>query len=172
MHILALLGVLIGGAAVWYWRIKTMRDMGSDVIDAVGRARGAYRMHNFKRKAESSVLNSVDDPALAAAIFLFVLANEHSGGQHLAKDEIGRQLAPIIPAGKQDEMIAYAEWAARSVLDARDCVRRFKMLWRDSLTIGEREELIDMAKAVNGLTPAPTNTQKLAIEALRTALLT
>jgi hypothetical protein len=171
MHILALLGVIIGGIGVWYWRYKAMRDVGNEVIDAVGRARGAYRMHNFKKKAESSVLASVDDPALAAAIFLFALANENAAGAHLAEAEIRRQLAPILPADKAEEMLAYAAWAARSVVDSRDCIRRFKPLWRDSLTLVEREDLTGMARAIVNLTPKPEHSQRLAIEALDTALI-
>ena len=172
MHILAILGAIVAGAGIWYWRFKAMRDVGSDVLDAAGRLRGAYRMHNFKKKAEGSVLASVDDPALGAAIFLFALANEAEGAAHLAGPEIRRQLASIVPADKMDEFLAYAEWAARSVVDARDCVRRFKTLWREHLTIAEREELVGMAGAVAALAPARAHSQTLAIEALGTALIT
>ena len=172
MHILAILGAIVAGAGIWYWRFKAMRDVGSDVLDAAGRLRGAYRMHNFKKKAEGSVLASVDDPALGAAIFLFALANEAEGAAHLAGPEIRRQLASIVPADKMDEFLAYAEWAARSVVDARDCVRRFKTLWREHLTIAEREELVGMAGAVAALAPARAHSQTLAIEALDTALST
>ena len=172
MHIIAFLGVIIGAVGVWYWRYKTMRDVGSEVIDAVGRVRGAYRMHNFKKKAESSVLAAVDDPALGAAIFLFALANEANGIAHLAEAEVRRQVAAIVPAEKMDEFIAYAAWAARSVVDARDCVRRFKALWRNTLTISEREELIGMAEAVVALAAKREHSQTLAIEALDTALTT
>lgn len=172
MHILAILGAIVAGAGIWYWRFKTMHDVGSEVLDAAGRLRGAYSRHNFKKKAESSVLASVDDPALGAAIFLFALANEAEGAAHLAGPEIRRQLADIVPAEKMDEFIAYAEWAAKSVVDARDCVRRFKTLWREHLTIGEREELVGMAKAVAALAPKLAHSQTLAIEALDTALIT
>lgn len=170
MHIIAFLGVVVGAISIWYWRYKMMRDVGSDVLDAAGRLRGAYRMHNFKRKAESSVLASVDDPALGAAIFLFALANEADGTAHLAGPEIRRQLASIVPADKMDEFIAYAEWAAKSVVDARDCVRRFRTLWREHLTVSERGELVGMAEAVAALAPSRAHSQTLAIEALDTAL--
>jgi hypothetical protein len=172
MHILAILGAIVAGAGIWYWRLKAMRDVGSDVLDAAGRLRGAYRMHNFKKKAQSSVLASVDDPALGAAIFLFALANEADGTAHLAGPEIRRQLGSIVPAERMDEFLAYAEWAARSVVDARDCVRRFRTMWRDSLTMGERQAFVDMADAVAALGPKRAHAQALAIESLNTALIT
>jgi hypothetical protein len=169
MHILALLGAIVAGAGIWYWRFKTMHSVGSDVLDAAGRLRGAYSRHNFKKKAESSVLASVDDPALGAGIFLFALANEAEGTAHLAGPEIRRQLGSIVSADKMDEFMAYAEWAAKSVVDARDCVRRFRNMWREHLTESEREDLVGMAEAVAGLAPR-THSQTLAIEALDTAL--
>jgi len=172
MHIIAILGAIIGAVGVWYWHFKTVRDVGSEVVDAVGRANGAYRRHKFRNKSEGSALTNVDNPALAAGIFLFALANENAEGKHLAKGEIARQIQPLLPAGEEEEQVIYAEWAAGTVVDARDCIRRFKALWRDSLTVAEREDLVEMAVSITRLTATPTNTQKLAIENLRTSLLT
>ena len=170
MHILGLLVAVIAGAGVWYWRYKMFRDVGGEVLDAVGRAQGALRTRNFRKKAEASVLNAVDDPALAAALFLFSLSNENAAGEHLAEAEIRRQIEPIVPHGKLDEFIAYASWAARGVVDSRDCIRRFKPLWREHLDAAERDQLIEMAEAVVALPEQPEHSQTMAIEALRTAL--
>jgi uncharacterized tellurite resistance protein B-like protein len=161
MHILALLGAIVAGAGVWYWRYRQARDIGGEILDAVGTVRGAYNR---------SVLNSIDDPALAAAVFLFALSNETDRSNPAAETEIRRHLAAIVPAGKLDEVIAYAAWAAKSVIDPRDCVRRFKALWRDHLDVAERDDLAAMAESVAAATPNPRPTQALAIETLRTAL--
>ena len=169
MHILAILAAIAAGAAVWYWRVRAMRDAGSEIADAVWRARGAIARHNFRNKAEGSVLTSVDDPVLAAAIFLFALANE-SGIDDRVAAEIRRQLSTIANPHDLDEVMAYAAWATRSVIDARDCVRRFKQLWRDNLTLNERRHLVAVAVAVRGAAPGAAAAQKLAIEMLQTAL--
>jgi uncharacterized tellurite resistance protein B-like protein len=170
MHILALLGAIVAGAGVWYWRYRQARDIGGEILDAVGTVRGAYNRRNFRKKAEGSVLNSIDDPALAAAVFLFALANETDRSDPAAELEIRRQITPIVPANKLDEVLAYAAWAARSVIDPQDCVRRFRALWRDHLDTAERDQLIAMARAVSAATPSPRPTQAHAIDALRTAL--
>ena len=169
MHILAMLGAILAGAAIWYWRVRTMHDAGREVFDALGRARGALRRRNFRKKAEGSVLGSVDDPVLAAAIFLFALAND-AGATLGAEAEIRQQVSAITPADKLDEVMAYAAWAADSVIDARDCVRRFKGLWRDTLTPAERSHLVGMALAVRDAVPGSERGQKLVIEMLQTAL--
>lgn len=169
MHILAILAAIVGGAAAWYWRVRAMHDAGREITDAFWRARGAIARHNFRNKAEGSVLTSVDDPVLAAAIFLFALANE-SGLDERAEAEIRRQISTIAAPSDLDEVMAYAAWAMRSVIDARDCVRRFRQLWRDSLNLDERRHLVAMATAVRTATPGAAPAQKLAVEMLQTAL--
>lgn len=169
MHILAIVAAVLGGLAVWYWRIQMLRDAGSDAIDMVGRIRGAHRRRKFSRQAEASVLGTVDDPALAAAIYLFAVAAEgEQTAKGVAKDTITRHIAAIARPDKLDETIAYAEWAARQVVDSRDCVRRFKPLWLETLQQQERAHLVAMAEDAIG--PAPAPAQKLAHEALRASL--
>lgn len=169
MHILAILAAIVAGAAAWYWRVRAMHDAGREITDAFWRARGAIARHNFRARAEGSVLSNVDDPVLAAAIFLFALANE-SGLDERAEAEIRRQLATIADPGDLDEVMAYAAWAMRSVIDARDCVRRFRQLWRGNLNLDERRHLVAMATAVRMAAPGAAPAQKLAVEMLQTAL--
>jgi hypothetical protein len=168
MHILAIVGAVIGGLAIWYWRIKMLGDAGRDAVDLVGRARGAYRMKKFRKAAEGSVLSAIDDPALAATIFLFTLAGERPAGTQPATTLVRFEVGDIVTPDKLDETVAYAEWAARSVADPRDCVRRFTSLWREKLTADERADLMEMAANIAG--PSPEPHQQPVLDALRTAL--
>jgi uncharacterized tellurite resistance protein B-like protein len=168
MHIVAIVLAVAAGAAVWWWRIKTIHEAGRDAADMVGRVRGAYRMRKFKKAAEGSVLATVDDPALAAAILLFTLAGERPPGTQPATTLVRFELGDIVPQEQLDEMMAYAEWAARSVADPRDCIRRFTDLWRRALTIEERNNLLEMAENIVGQHPEPH--QQLCVDALRSAI--
>lgn len=169
MHILALLGAIIGGISIWAWRYRQAKEVGTELLDTVGRVRGAYNRHSFRKKAEASPLSSVEDPALAAAIFLSALANEDSDARHLSEPAIRGEIGRIVPITDLDEVIAYAQWAARDVHDARDVVRRFKPLWRQKLTHEERADLVAMAEVVAAL-GAEDHNQKLSIVTLKTAL--
>lgn len=169
MRILAILAAIVAGGAAWYWRVRAMHDADRGIADASWRARGAIARHKFKNKAEGSVLASVDDPVLAAAIFLFALASE-SGLDERAEAEIRHQISTIADPGDLDEVMAYAAGGMRSVIDARDCVRRFRQLWRDTLNLDERRHLVAMATAVRTSAPGAAAAQKLAVEMLQTAL--
>ena len=171
MAILAIIGAILAAVGVWYYRIKMLGDIGSDVADLAGRARGAYRMRKFKEKADGATLNAIDEPALAAAVFLHSLANEDKASLYKSVPTIRISMALVANASDLDDMLAYAEWVARDVVDPRDLVRRFKSLWRESLAIDERRQFIGMAETVIAASPKPEPSQTLAIDALRTALL-
>lgn len=170
MHILVLLLAAIAGGATWYWRFKTMRSAADDVADAVGRLQGKYRTGKFRKQAEGSALSTIVDPALAAAIFLFVLANEDSASMHLSEPVIRNQLTRVVSPEALDETLAYARWAARETVDARDVVRRFKPVWRERLTREERADLVAMAEAVAAVRTGDGHNQKLSLASLRMAL--
>lgn len=171
MHIVGIIVAVLAAGALWYWRFKMLHEAGSEVVDAVGRVRGAYRMRKFKKQAEGSVLASVTDPALAAAIFLYALANERAETLHASETEIAEQLKAIIADADRDEIISYARWAARDIADARDVVRRFKPLWREKLTRDERNDLVAMAEAVMAVGGGePEHNQQLSFFTLRSAL--
>jgi uncharacterized tellurite resistance protein B-like protein len=168
--ILAVIGAVLAAVGVWYYRIKMLGEIGSDVADLAGRARGAYRMRRFKKQAAGATLNVIDDPALAAAVFLYSLANEDKASMFKSGQSIRTSMALVVEPADLDDMLAYAEWVARDVVDPRDLVRRFKPLWRERLDIDERRKFIGMAEAVVAATPQPESSQTLTIEALRNAL--
>lgn len=170
MHILGLLLAVVVGAGVWYWRFKATKEVADEVGDMIGRARGRYRMAQFKKKAEGSALASITDPALAATIFLFALANEDDGTLHLSETVIRDKVANIVPPADLDEIISYARWAARDTVDARDIVRRFKPLWRERLDRDERAAFVAMAEAVAAVGEGADHNQKLSLASLRMAL--
>jgi hypothetical protein len=170
MHIIGIIIAILGLVAVWYWRVKMIHEAGQDAADMVGRVRGAYRMRKFKKQAEGSVLNAIDDPALAAAVLLFVLAGEDAVSAYKAPALIKKHAAQMVAPDKLDELVAYAAWAARDIVDGRDVVRRFKPLWRERLTEAERQDLILMAEDVAALASEPVQAQTLTLEALRAAV--
>jgi uncharacterized tellurite resistance protein B-like protein len=171
MAILAIIGAVLAAVGVWYYRIKMLGDIGSDVADLAGRARGAYRMRKFREKADGATLNAINEPALAAAVLLYSLANEDRASLHKSVPKIRSSLALVITSTELDDTLAYAEWVARDVVDARDIVRRYKTLWRETLSADERRQLIGMAEAVVEASSNPAPSQTLAIDAMRTGLL-
>lgn len=171
---MALTGILvmaIGGAAVWYWRLKMAREAGNELIDAAERMRGAYKRRAFRKKAEVAPIASIKDPAIAAVAFFMCLANEKP--MHLAavKDVIRERMKNIIRPADMEEVIVFGEWAAKNVVNPEDPIRRFRDLWMGALDFDERRQLIDIAEDVAQVGGDKTSEQELALQALRRTLL-
>jgi hypothetical protein len=71
MHILVGLVAILGAVAVWYWRFKTTKQTADDMTDMAGRAK--WNRYKFRKKAEDSPTEAVDDPVVAAVIIMMAV---------------------------------------------------------------------------------------------------
>jgi hypothetical protein len=171
MPFLGLLLMVAAGAAVWWWRLKMVKEAGSEVIDSVERMRGAYKRRQFRKATEAAPLASIQNPAIAAVVFLLVLANEKPMQKDLAKEIIRERMKDIIAVKDMDEVLIFADWTAKSVINLDDPVRRFRDLWLNALDDAERRQLIDMGEQVAEVGGEPTPQQTDALQKLKRALL-
>lgn len=171
MPFLGLLLAVAAGAAVWWWRLKMLKDAGSEVIDSVERMRGAYNRRQFRKAAEAAPLTSIQDPAIAAVVFFICLADDKPAQRSEALGLIRDRMKGIIAEKDIEEVIVFADWTAKNVINVEDPVRRFRDLWLQHLDIDERGELISIARAVSSLGGEPTQAQEKALQMLKRALL-
>lgn len=73
--VVAVVGAIIGGIAVWWWRAQQVKGAADSVIDAAGKARGMISRARFRQRAGQSVLAGVDSPGMAAATLLYSLSS-------------------------------------------------------------------------------------------------
>lgn len=171
MPFLGLLLMVAAGAAVWWWRLKMVKEAGSEIIDSVERMRGAYKRRQFRKAAEVAPLASIQNPAIAAATFFLVLANEKPVHKDMAKEIVRDRMRDIIAVRDMDEVLIFADWTARSVINLDDPVRRFRDLWLTNLDEHERRQLIGIAEDVTKVGGEPTPQQDDALQQLKRALL-
>ena len=171
MPILGVLVAAIVGAAVWYWRLKMVREAGSEIIDSVERMRGAFKRRQFRKRAEAAPLASIKDPAIAAVAFFSCLANEKPMFVDAARNVIRSRMSGIIAAKDMDEVIIFGDWAAKGVINIEDPIRRFRDLWFNALTTDERSELIGIAEQVSAVGGEPTAEPSKTLQTLRRSLL-
>ena len=79
---------LIAAAAFWYWRIKAVGEVATDVHDVAGRLWGKHKRKKFLGKVNDSPLEVIDDPATAAVILMNVIATEDGVPGHIAEAAI------------------------------------------------------------------------------------
>jgi len=171
MPFLGLLLMVAAGAAVWWWRLKMVKEAGSEVIDTVERMRGAYKRRQFRKAAEAAPLASIQNPAIAAVVFFLVLANDKPVQKDMAKEIVRERMKDIIHVKDMDEVMIFADWTAKGVVNLDDPVRRFRDMWLTALDDGERRQLIAIAEEVAAVGGEPTPQQTDALQRLKRALL-
>jgi len=170
MHILLLVLAVLGAIAFWWFRLRNIAAAGSDIIDQVAKVRGAVRRYNFQKQAETSVISNIQDPAIAATVFLFSLANQKVAFLDDAKLKIAELVSEIVDPQDLYDVVGFSEWVANSVPSPDDPIYRFKALWLDRLNSSEREEFLNMAHSVASVGSWPSPAQALTLTSLTRAL--
>lgn len=168
MHFLVLLVGAVAAAAVWYFRMRGPAAVG-DAVDAAGKVRGAYRRDRFRRQAKASTLAAIDDPGLAASVYLVSLAEAGRGLGAGEEEAIGTWLREVVEYGDPVEALTFAKWAVRDIVDVNEVGRRLLPLWRDRLTKEQKDQLIAAATSVSEIRGADI-AQTEAIRRLRERL--
>ncbi|MEA3520423.1 hypothetical protein [Rhizobium mulingense] len=171
MAFLGILVMAISGAAVWYWRLKMMREAGSEIIDSVERMRGAFKRGKLRKQAEAAPLASIADPVIAAVAFFFCLAKEKPIHLDAAKDVVRNRMKGIIRPGDMEEVLVFGEWASKNVTSPEDPIRRFRDIWLKALDMQERQQLIGIAEDVAAAGGERTKEQEYALQMLRRTLM-
>ncbi|MCG7393692.1 hypothetical protein MHY87_12310 [Microvirga sp. ACRRW] len=167
--LLAVLGVL-GAAAFWYYRLRDVGNAAGEVVDAAQRVRGTYRRKAFRKKAESSAIEAVDDPAAAAVAMLIGLAQERGELSIAAEEAIKAEMQHVMGVANIAETYTFAQWVAGHADDSNTLSLKFAKLWLAKLDESQRQDVYDMAKRVSEAEGEPTLGQIGALKALRDRL--
>jgi len=167
--LVAILGAL-AAAAFWYYRMRTVAHVADEAIDAAQRLRGTFRRRRFLRKAESSPVEAVEDPAAAAVALLIALASCRGPMSPVAEEAIRAEMRDVMALPKADETFIFARWVADHANDPNDLVRRFSKLWLGALQPSERADLLDMASRIAAAEGGPTAEQTGCLRLLRERL--
>lgn len=162
MHILlALLGI-VGSGLFWWYRVRTLGDAASDVIDTAGKARGYLRRKKIRLQHEHSPLTAIDDPVLAAATVIFAIISEDALITDVHYEAVRDAIIDISEPAKADEAVIYAKWAVSQIDDAVTVIEKTAPLLRTRLNDVEKRELIDMVgRAAAAVTVPPTYGQRV-----------
>lgn len=153
---------LIAAAAFWYWRIKAVGEVASEVHDVAGRLWGKHKRKKFLGKVNDSPLEVIDDPATAAVILMNVIATEDGVPGHVAEAAIKKEVEQSMGLSDSMEILTFGKWTASHATDSNAVIMRYGKLWAENLTVKEREELLAMISRICDLpgsaTPAASKT--------------
>ncbi|TKB78608.1 MAG: hypothetical protein E5W81_14145 [Mesorhizobium sp.] len=144
MHVLIAAIGLLGAAAFWWYRLKTMNDAAREVADVVGRVQGNIRRKKLRKQAALSPLTAIDDPVVAAATLITAIISEHGPVLPQREAAIRSVISEIADKKQTDEAVIYAKWAASQIDDATVVIDKLAPFLRERLDAAERSDLLQM----------------------------
>ncbi|MEM9096920.1 MAG: TerB family tellurite resistance protein [Pseudomonadota bacterium] len=150
MHILLGLLGIIGALALWYWRIKALRDAAGELGDAAGDVRLAVRRFGYKRRHKTHPADCVEDARLAASGIALAIAGCDGP---LSRDELSAMAAEAkrVFGTSQDEsteIAAFGRWVQGQCKTPEEVVRRLSRIVRKEAGADGSMQLIDLVPRV------------------------
>jgi uncharacterized tellurite resistance protein B-like protein len=171
MHVLiAVLGIL-GAGACWWCRVHYLAKTAGEVVDTAQRLRGVYRRKQFKRKADASTIDAIDDPRTAATVLLVAMASADAAISSAEEAAIRDAMRTIMAVKKPEEELIFAKWAAADVVDLNSLIARLSRVWTAKLDAAERRQLYDVAKKIAALENEPDDLMLSALQRLKDRLI-
>lgn len=167
--ILAVLGFL-GAAGFWWYRAKYFGQAASEVADVAGRAVGAYKRRQFRKKADASTIDSIQDPGIAATVLLVAMATSSGPISQAAEAGIVGAMRDVMQVANPEEELIFAKWATADVADLNSLVTRLSRVWVARLDMSERRQFYDLARKIASVDGEPDGILLSALQRLKDRL--
>jgi uncharacterized tellurite resistance protein B-like protein len=150
MHILAILGAVLGVVLLVLFRMQQAANAARDIADAADEARGFFRRLGWRRKHASNPLETIDDAREAAAAMMVATAQSDGSITERERTAITAEMTRRFGATPQqaEELLARARWLVQDRNDAGEVYRRLTPLILRTCGPTERSDLIEMLGAV------------------------
>lgn len=150
MGILAIVGAVIGAAALILFRMQQAAHAARDIADAADEARGLFRRWGWRRRQLKHPLDSIDDAREAAAAMMVAAAQSDGSITERERAAITAEMAKRFGAtqAQADELFARARWAVQDRTDAGEVFRRLTPIILRTCGATERSDLVEMLHAV------------------------
>jgi uncharacterized tellurite resistance protein B-like protein len=150
MHILAILGAVVGVLLFALFRMQQAANATRDIVDAADEARGLVRRWSWRRKHLKHPLDAVDDAREAAAAMMVAVAQSDGGVTERERAAITGEMVKRFDAtpDQAEALLARARWLVKDSADAAEVFRRLTPVIQRTCGAIERSDLIEMLDAV------------------------
>lgn len=145
--LLVVLGIL-SAAAIWWYRLKTIRAAAGEAAQAAGKVGRDLKRRTARRRAADASLDGIEDPVTAAATVLVAIAADEIPLTPRDEAVIRAALLKVATKAEADEAIDYARWVNTQVDDPALVIDRLAPLFKARLDAKQRAELLALIDAV------------------------
>ena len=122
MHIIAILGAILGVAGLILFRLQQAANATRDIADAADEARGLFRRWGWRRKQLKSPLEAIDDAREAAAAMMVAVAQCDGAITERERTAIVAEMSKRFGATEPqaETLLARARWSVQDRTDASE----------------------------------------------------
>jgi len=146
MHILAIVGAVLGVVLFVLFRMQQAANAARDIADVADEARGFFRRWGWRRKHAKNPLDTIDDAREAAAAMMVATAQSDGSITERERTAITAEMSKRFGATAQqaEELLARARWLVQDRSDPGEVYRRLTPLILRTCGPTERSDLIEM----------------------------
>jgi uncharacterized tellurite resistance protein B-like protein len=150
MHIVAIIGAVLGVVLLVLFRMQQAANAARDIADVADDARGFFRRWGWRRKHARNPLETIDDAREAAAAMMVATAQSDGSITERERATITAEMTKRFGATPQqaEELLARARWLVQDRNDPGEVYRRLTPLIQRTCGATERTDLIEMLGAV------------------------
>jgi uncharacterized tellurite resistance protein B-like protein len=150
MHILAILGAVLGVVLFALFRMQQAANAARDIADVADEARGFFRRWGWRRKHAKNLLDTIDDAREAAAAMMVAAAQSDGSITERERSVIAAEMSKRFGAMpvQAEELLARARWLVQDRTDPGEVFRRLTPLILRTCGQAERSDLIEMLGTV------------------------
>jgi len=171
MHILIGIVGIIAALGYYFFVFRRTSEAADQAIDLAQQVRGKLRRNAFRKKAEGSVLSSVEDPGTAAAVLLVKIAECKGPVIEHIKTEIVEMVRDGIGMPDADEVVPFAVWIAEQTVNPSDIIRTYRSIWMSELNASELSGFLEMGTRIANMSGKPNAEQNEILRLMRERLL-
>ncbi len=173
MHIVVAILAILGGLALWYYRVKAAREAGGEILDAANDVRLAARRLMYKRKHNTHPADSVDDARLAAsgiAVAVATMDAPISQAEIVALTKAARETFDVSEREALD-MVSFGRWVSDQCGTNDEAVRRLSKVVAKLAGAEAGPDLIRIVTEVAAADGGPLGEDEMdALETIRRTL--
>ncbi len=126
MPIIGLVLAIIGGIAIWYYRMQAAREASETLFDAANDVRLAAKRFAYRRRVKTHPLDCVEDARVAALGIAASVVQIERGWDKDISDTLIRQAQSLfdIDVKEASEMVVLAKWLSDQTTMRADAARR------------------------------------------------
>jgi len=169
MGFVAMLMALAAGVGVWMYRARNAADAAQSVFDMASDAKAAARRFGYRRKTNTSPLDTVDDPRLSAAGMLVAIAKLDGDISRDQVDHMTRECIETfeVDAAEGADMTAFGRWLSQHG-EPEEVLRRLARSLRGNVDAERQASLYGMLERVAAVEGGEVSErQSQAIEMVR-----